>query len=208
MIDAFKVVRDFEKAVADYTGAPEVVAVNSCTNGLFLVLKYLWGRVLCNDIQIPEQTYLSVPMQIHHAGFNVSFRDVNWSGMYQLDPLPLWDSARRFTRNMFMDTPYVGNPYKYIVTSHHHSKILGATQGGCILHNDPDFDKWARRARFDGRAEGVAPKDDKDLVLGYHMYMSPDTAAQLLWKLSKLPANNPDLPWDDYPDLSTFEVFK
>jgi dTDP-4-amino-4,6-dideoxygalactose transaminase len=91
--------------------------------------------------------------------------------------------------------------------SFHHSKILGDTQGGAILHDDPEADKWLRRARFDGRTEGVAPKDD-DIMLGYHCYMSPDVAARLLWKLSKLPLHNADLPNDDYPDLSQIQAFK
>jgi len=36
----FKIVSDFEETVADYTGAPYAVAVDSCTNALFLCLKY------------------------------------------------------------------------------------------------------------------------------------------------------------------------
>jgi dTDP-4-amino-4,6-dideoxygalactose transaminase len=40
-LNAFQVVRDFEKAVAEYTGAPYCVAVNSCTMALLLACKYL-----------------------------------------------------------------------------------------------------------------------------------------------------------------------
>ena len=86
-------------------------------------------------------------------------------------------------------------------------KILLLGQGGAILHDNPEADKWLRKVRFDGRTEGVDPKDD-DIIMGYHCYMSPETAAQGLMRLSLLPLHNPDLPNSDYPDLSRMEVFK
>ena len=64
-----------------------------------------------------------------------------------------------------------------------------------------------RRARFDGRTEGLAPRDD-DFILGWHCYMTPEVAAEGLMRLSLLPDHNDDLPNDDYPDLSTFEIFQ
>ena len=63
-------------------------------------------------------------------------------------------------------------------------------------------------ARFDGREEGVEPKNDDIRFLGWHCYMNPSTAAQGILKLHSLPAVNPDLPNDDYPDLSKMSVFK
>ena len=95
-----------------------------------------------------------------------------------------------------------------LCVSFHASKILADTQGGCILHDDPEADAWLRRARFDGRTEGVAPKDDEFRQIGWHCYMSNDVAARLLLKLSVLPRNNAPLPNDDYPDLSKMEIFR
>ncbi len=97
---------------------------------------------------------------------------------------------------------------EYQCVSFHWSKILGIQQGGAILHDCKEFDEWARRARFDGRTEGVKPKDDSFTDIGYHMYMSPEIAAEGLVRLSFLPKNNPDLPNDDYIDLSQIELFK
>jgi hypothetical protein len=45
-------------------------------------------------------------------------------------------------------------------------------------------------------------------MLGWHMYMSPEIAAEGLVRLMHLPKHNPDLPNDDYPDLSKIELFK
>ena len=197
----FQVVKDFEAAVAAYTGAPYVVSTTSCTMALFLCL--MWHKskgMLPEAIEIPKRTYVSVPMQIMLAGAKVKFRDENWTGAYQLAPLPIWDAARRFTSPMY-DSGH------FICTSHHWSKPLGIQQGGCILHDMPAADKWFRRARFDGRTEGVEPKDDKFDMLGYHAYLSPEIAAQGLVRLSFLPKTNRDLPHDDYPDLSKIALF-
>lgn len=231
MSDPFAVVREFEAALCEYTGAPFAVTTNSCTMALLLAVAW-WKQ---HDeysgqgeyerihgwpmIEIPKRTYVSVPQSIVHAGYHVKFRDEEWRGAYRLKPLQVWDCARRFTSGMYA---YDGNPVEFgafgsttsfssagqmLCVSFHHSKILGDTQGGAILHDDPEADKWLRRARFDGRTEGVAPKDD-DIMLGWHCYMSPDVAARLLWKLSKLPLHNEDLPNDPYPDLSMMECFK
>ena len=92
--------------------------------------------------------------------------------------------------------------------SFHASKTLGLEQGGAILHDNPQADVWFRRMRFDGRTEGVAPKDDNFREIGYHCYMNPSTAAQGILRLHSLPRHNAPLPNDPYPDLSLMEIFK
>lgn len=190
--------RDFEAALCEYTGAPYAVAVNSCTMALLLACAY--HRV--SNVNIPRRTYVSVPMSIMHAGGTVSFRDEGWVGAYRLYPYPIWDAARRFRRDMWHDTG------GFVCVSFHWSKPLGIQQGGAILHGGMAADAWLRRARFDGRAEGVAPKDDVFPMLGWHCYMSPEVAAEGLMRLSLLPDCPPDKPNDDYPDLSKIELFQ
>jgi dTDP-4-amino-4,6-dideoxygalactose transaminase len=95
-----------------------------------------------------------------------------------------------------------------VCVSFHWSKTLGIQQGGAILHDDPEADAWLRRARFDGRTEGVSPKLDSFTQIGWHCYMSPEVAAEGLMRLSLLPKHNEPLPNDDYPDLSEMEIFR
>ena len=215
-MNPYQVVKDLESALCSYTGAPYAVTTTSCTMALLLACRWFlkdMNGIYEDDpydrteVNIPKYTYVSVPMSILHARGRVSFRDEEWSGAYQLKPLPVWDSARRFTSGMYFGEHF-HDKQDMVCVSFHASKILCDTQGGAILHSNAEADKWFRKARFDGRTEGVAPKDDTFDVLGYHCYMSPDVAARLLLKLSVLPAHNEDLPNDDYPDLSKMEIFK
>lgn len=209
MSNAHDVTKQFEAAVCDYTGAPFAVAVTSCTMALFLALKWNIDNAhgMFNDtdgdayIEIPKRTYVSVPQQIKQAGGYVRYRDEPWSGMYQLSPTPIWDSARLFTSGMY-------RAGQFQCLSFHVSKTLGDSQGGAILHDNGEADAWFRKARFDGRTEGVAPKDDHFDMIGWHCYMSPDVATRLLWKLASLPKHNQPLPNDEYPDLSQIGVFR
>jgi dTDP-4-amino-4,6-dideoxygalactose transaminase len=210
-VSAFDVVRDFESALCDYTGAKYAVTTNSCTMALLLaveyqILRHRWKM----DIEIPKRTYVSVPQSIIHAGGRPVFRDEDWLGAYQLKPLPVWDSARWLTGQHYrmICERLASADDQMVCLSFHASKTLGDSQGGAILHDNDEADAWLRRARFDGRTEGVAPKDDNFHQIGWHCYMSPDVAARLLHKLSVLPRHNAPLPNDEYPDLSTMEVFK
>lgn len=239
MKNAHSITKDFEAALCEYTGAPYAVAVTSCTMALTLAVAWHvqrrsyteWLARNLPPIEIPKHTYVGVPYAIREAGGRPTFRDEDWRGMYQLLPLPVWDAARKFTSGMYMGRSERGvaksgelpsgkryqieinetNDFSghMICVSFHATKILGDTQGGAILHDNPEADAWLRRARFDGRTEGVAPAEDRfDMPRAWHCYLSPDVAARLLWHLNSLPKHNDPLPNDDYPDLSKCEAFR
>ena len=96
----FEIVRWFEEEIAHYTGAPYAIATNSCTNAIFLACKHL--DIKDKKVTIPKRTYLSVPQSIMQAGGKLEFADVDWKGLYQLKPFPIYDSAKRLTSNMYM----------------------------------------------------------------------------------------------------------
>jgi dTDP-4-amino-4,6-dideoxygalactose transaminase len=225
MSNPFDVVREFEAEICSYTGAPFAVCTNSCTMALFLALRWHWR----NDrpyhgvrryVTVPKRTYVSVPMQIMAAGYDVAFHDIPWTGSYMLQPFNIWDSARWFKAGIFSWHAAISSGACFVCVSFHSTKTLGLKryvtdantydieQGGAILHNDPEADRWFRRARFDGRTEGVAPKDDTFDELGWHCYMNPSSARLGLRLLRDLPRDNPPLPNDDYPDLSKAPVFR
>jgi len=195
MSKPFEVVAQFEREIAAYCGSPYAVAVTSCTAALLLCCAYLE----VDEVEIPKLTYVGVAQSILNAGGRVKFRDEAWSGIYQLSPYNIYDAAKRTTSGMYI-------PHTFMCLSLHISKILGVDQGGVILHDNEKADIVLRKMRFDGRSEGIAPKDDA-FIRGFHAYLSPNVAAQALWKLSRLPLHNDDLPMDDYADLSKFKIF-
>lgn len=196
----FAVVRDFEQALCDYTGARFAVTTTSCTMALLLSL--LWCRRLgLERVTIPRRTYVGVAMSVRNAGLGLDFHNDAWAGAYRLRDSPVYDCARRFTSGMYQ--------YGQMqCVSFHWAKILGIGQGGAILHDEPEADAYLRQTRFDGRTEGARPVEDMIDALGYHAYMMPRDAAEGLTRLALLPGRNDDLPNDNYPDLSRLEVFR
>lgn len=168
---AHKITEQFEQELCKYTGSPYAVAVDNCSNALFLALYY--ELQIKNDwpvfkdshwrkptISIPRHTYPSVPCEIIHAGGKVEFKhnssffansygikENNAEGSYRLVPTRVWDSALSFTHNMYKAGQYMclsfTGPYKHLK--------LG--KGGAILTDDLQFALWAKRARFSGRQE-------------------------------------------------------
>lgn len=195
--DPFKVVRQFEAALCEYTDAPYAVTTTSCTMALLLACAY----VMVDEVEIPNRTYIGVPMSIVHAGGRPRFSPDNWRGAYELGTTGIWDCARRFTSGMY-------EPGTMQCVSFHWSKILGIGMGGAILHDDPEADRILRQMRFDGRSERVPANVDEARVLGWHAYMTPELAAAGLVRLSLLPEHNDDLPNSDYPDLAEMEIWQ
>jgi dTDP-4-amino-4,6-dideoxygalactose transaminase len=193
----FKIVEMFEEHIADYTGAPYAVAIDSCTNALFLCCKYLQVK----EVVIPAKTYLSVPQSIIHAGGTVKFRDCDWNGIYQLEPYPIWDSAKRLTSGMY-------KPGTFMCLSFHIKKHLKIGKGGMILTDNADAVKWFKQARYEGRNEVPYKKDDIK-VMGWNMYMTPVEAAMGLALMQNYPEYMEDQPEPGgYRDLREFEIFK
>ena len=78
----YKIVEMFEEEVAEYTGSPYAIALDNCTDALFLCCVY--SKV--TEVTIPKKTYLSVPQAIMSSGGKVIFDDTEWKGLYELKP--------------------------------------------------------------------------------------------------------------------------
>lgn len=206
IINPHKVTQDFESALSHYTGSPYVVAVDSCSSALFLSLKY--ENVSGKTVSIPSRTYPSVPCEIIHAGAKVSFEESESDflcGAYQLKPTRVWDSALRFTRDM-----YVSNTLMCISFTGP-NKILKLGKGGAILTDDEDAFEWLKRARYSGRRPKSYHDDHFDM-LGWNCYMLPELAARGLLLMRQFydedgsKKANRDVEMR-YPDLSEFSVY-
>jgi dTDP-4-amino-4,6-dideoxygalactose transaminase len=203
----YKVTEDFEKALADYTGASYAVTVDNQSNALFLALMY--EKAAGKTITIPSRTYPSVPCEIIHAGAKVKFSHVEGrtiKGAYQLAPTNVWDSALRFTADMYIPGSHMcisfTGPYKHFKLS----------KGGAILTDNHDAYLWFKRARYSGRRE-CSYHDDHFDMLGWNFYMMPELAARGLLLMSQFynmdgsKKHNEDLELP-YPDLSKYDIYK
>jgi dTDP-4-amino-4,6-dideoxygalactose transaminase len=196
--DARDIIDTFEQKVADFAGSKYGVAVDCCSHGLFLCLKYLQAT---GTVTIPKHTYQSVPMQISHAGCDVAFRDDEWAGIYQLAPYPIWDGATRWTKGMYQGGFYV--------SSFQLKKRVPIGRGGMILTDDLDAVNWLKKARYDGRDLAVSQWNDEPEFMGWHYYMTPEDAARGILLMDQTPTINPDTAtWKNYADLSIKKLFK
>lgn len=173
--DPWDIVDLFEKNIAKFAGSKYAVAVDCCTNAIFLSLKY------CNQkktIIIPENTYISIFSAISLANYKFIVKKVDWIGDYQLSPLPIIDSATKFTRNMYKKKTFT-------CLSFHHRKHLPIGRGGMILVDSKKAYNWFKKARYDGRNLSINYDKDNFKSPGWHMYMTPEQAYYGLTLLKK-----------------------
>lgn len=220
-----KITEDFEKELARYTGAPYVICVDNQSNGLFLALYYFlkvknketnsdWfnEKWISPKIDVPQRTYPSVPCEVIHAGGEVNFTKVEGDtikGAYQLTPTNVWDSALRFTADMYIPNSMMCVSF---TGAYKHFKL---SKGGAILLDDLDAYKWLKKARFSGRDECSYHDDnfDDNPVIGWNFYMMPELSARGLLLMNQFynadgtKKHNEDLELP-YPDLSKFKIWK
>ena len=200
--DPRDVITMFEDKVAKFAGAKYGVAVDCCSHGLFLSLKFYKDVLKMKNefVEIPSYTYCSVPMQIKHAGFNPKFKDIQWSGVYQLKPFDIWDGAVRWTKGM-----YKGG---FHIVSFQLKKRIPIGRGGMILTDDPAAAEWFRKMTYDGRDLNIGYMEDDFQYCGYHYYMTPEDAARGIILMDQVPKKNLDSGNNSmYSDLSTKKVF-
>ena len=181
------------------------------SNALFLALYYeknIKNSIEGNEIIIPSRTYPSVPCEIINAGLKVKFEPVEGKtikGAYQLKNSKVWDSALRFTSDMYIPNTHMcvsfTGPYKHFKLS----------KGGAILTDDYEAYLWFKRARYSGRRE-VSYHDDNFDMIGWNFYMTPELAARGLlmikqfYNMDGTKKQNEDLELP-YPDLSKFKIY-
>lgn len=167
--DPWNWVTHFENEIANYCGYNYGIACDSNSNAIRLVLHYL--QITNQDIAIPANTYVSVPNQIILSGNRPKFKDIKWEGLYPIGDTGIIDAATAFYKGMSR-----GYEDKYMILSFHLKKILNIGQGGMMLTNDAKFNDWARPMIYDGRHKDKLYQDDEFECIGWHMYMSPESA--------------------------------
>ena len=196
---SFQGITLFENKVAEWFNAPYGVAVDCCTHGLELALRYTEA----NEIKVPKHTYLSVPMLASKLNIKRTFVSNKWVDYYYITD-NIVDSAVYWKKNSYIKGTYM-------VLSFQFKKHLSLSRGGMILTDSKDAYARLKSMAYDGRDQNSSKSwVDQDIhSIGYHYYMTPETAELGLSKLPKAIATKPR-GWSslDYPNLTNLKVFK
>ena len=195
---SFESVAEFEGKIANFFGSPHAVAVDCCTHGVELCLRY----TKATSVSVPVRTYISIPFLAEKLNLEWHWKEENWADYYYLGDTNIIDAAVLWKRNSYI-------PKTYMCLSFQFQKHLSLGRGGMILTDDKESFDELKKMSYDGRVPDVPWRNQNINTMGYHYYMTPETA---LLGLEKLPNAIDTKPrqWvlDDWPDLTQMEVFK
>jgi dTDP-4-amino-4,6-dideoxygalactose transaminase len=193
----FEVVAQFEEKVATFFGAPYAIAVDSCTHGVELALRYTY--VDC--ITVPKRTYISIPFLANKLCIDLYWKDENWVDYYYLTENVI-DAAVLWKTDSYVPGTFMGVSFQY-------QKHLSLGRGGMILCDDKDAALELKKMSYDGRLPSIPWREQNIKSYGYHYYMTPETAQLGLDKLQRAIDTSPR-QWihTDWPDLTQMEIFK
>lgn len=198
---SFEVIKEFECKIAEFFGSPYAVAVDCCTHGIELCLRYQsFGH-----ITVPRKTYISIPFLSKKLGINLEWKDEDWKDYYYLTNHdgfnPIIDAAVLWKKNSYI-------PGTFMCLSFQFQKHLSLGRGGMILC-DNEEDYWGlKKMVYDGRHPDIPWREQNIETIGYHYYMTPETAQNGLNKLDEAIKTKPR-QWsvNDWPDVSKMKVF-
>ena len=131
----FDVVTKFEKEIASFFGAPYAVAVDCCTHGIELCLRY----ENIQKIIVPKRTYLSIPMLAAKLKIKLNWKEEDWKDYYYLGGTNIIDAAVLWEKDSYI-------PETYMCISFQFRKHLSLGRGGIILTDIKDDElRWKRK---------------------------------------------------------------
>jgi dTDP-4-amino-4,6-dideoxygalactose transaminase len=193
-----KEVVEFEKIIAEYYNAPYAIAVDCCTHAIELCLRYQQ----INTVDCPSNTYLSVPMTFVKLNLNWNFVVSAWEDFYYLGNTNIIDAAVYWKKNGYISNTMMCLSFQF-------KKHLNIGRGGMILLDDELAYQTLSKMRYDGRVN-TKPWAEQDIdIIGYHYYMTPETALLGVSKFQEI-ANKTPKKWSykDYPNLTNMSVFR
>lgn len=199
-------VHEFEKLIANFYGAPYAVAVDCCTHAIELCLRHATREKPQEPdytvIDCPNRTYLSVPMTFEKLGLDWTFTDRKWKDYYYIGNTNIIDAAVYWKRNGYV-------PGTQMCLSFQFKKHLNLGRGGMILLDNHDDYVMLKKMRYDGREDGLPWAEQNIDTVGYHYYMTPETAQAGIFRFCTAEVTEAR-QWSeqDYPDLTQMKVFK
>ena len=193
----FQAVTEFENKLAQFFGSPYAIAIDCCTHGVELSLRYTKAQV----IEVPKHTYLSIPFLAHKLNIKLKWKDDNWRDYYYLTDKVI-DAAVLWKKDSYIPGTYMNISFQY-------QKHLSLGRGGVILTDNKIAAEELKKMSYDGRLPNVPWREQNITSMGYHYYMTPETAQLGLSKLENA-INSQPRQWvtEDWPDLTNMKIFK
>jgi dTDP-4-amino-4,6-dideoxygalactose transaminase len=191
-----ELVGDFEKSISHFFGSPYAVAVDSCTHAIELALLYTNSK----KISVPKHTYLSIPFLGEKLNIERSWRDEEWVDYYYITD-NIIDAAVLWKKNGYIPNTFMGISFQY-------QKHLSLGRGGVLLLDNKEAAIKIKKMSYDGRLPNIPWREQNIDTIGYHYYMTPETAQMGLEKLPNAIQTTPK-QWtiNDWPDLTTMKIF-
>jgi len=195
---SFNVITKFENEVAKFFGAPHAVAVDCCTHGIELCLR----QQKIKSITVPKRTYLSIPFLADKLGIELKWKEENWKDFYQIGDTNIYDAAVLWEKDSYI-------PGTFMCLSFQFRKHLSLGRGGMILCDNKNDYQALKKMVYDGRDPNIPWRDQNIDMIGYHYYMTPETAQLGLDKLQTVISTKPK-QWvvTDWPDVSKMDIFQ
>ena len=194
---SFKVVSDFENEIATWFGAPYGIAVDCCTHGIELCLRYTEATY----IEVPKRTYLSVPFLAEKLGITLLWKDEDWKDYYNVYG-NVYDAAVLWKEDSYISGTFMCISFQF-------QKHLSLGRGGMILTDNQDAMWELKKMSYDGREPDIPWRDQNVSTIGYHYYMAPEVAMLGSKKLPEAIKTKPrDWVLEDWPDLTQMDIFK
>ena len=193
----FEAVKTLEEKIAEFFGSPYAIAVDCCTHGIELSLRYTKAK----QINVPKRTYLSIPFLAEKLNINLVWKDENWVDYYYITK-DVIDAAVLWKQNSYIPNTYMSISFQF-------QKHLNLGRGGIILTDNEDAAIELKKMSYDGRLPNIPWREQNIDIIGYHYYMTPETAQLGIDKLPKVIEEKPR-KWlsDDWPDLTKMKIFK
>ena len=193
----FEIVTEFENKLAKFLGSPYAVAVDCCTHGIELCLRLTNAK----SITVPKRTYLSIPFLSHKLNIDLKWKDENWTDYYYLTS-NIIDAAVLWKKDSYI-------PGTFMCISFQFKKHLALGRGGCILTDNKEAALKLKKMSYDGRLPNIPWREQNINTIGYHYYMTPETANNGLKKIEEAIVTKPK-QWvvTDWPNLTELDIFK
>ena len=195
---SFEIVAKFEKEIASFFGSPYAVATDCCTHGIELCLRYKEIKKMI----VPAHTYISIPLLSKKLNIELEWKEEEWLDFYQIGDTNIIDAAVLWKENSYIKNTLMCISFQF-------RKHLSLGRGGIILCQTSEDYKNLKRMSYDGMIPDIPWASQNISTMGYHYYMTPETAALGLKKLPEAMATKPR-QWviSDWPDLRKMEIFK